>query len=105
MGFLLSTMNQEWLSPANFQFFSDAVHENQRILYNGHKKVHAIKFQSVITPNGLIANLYGPVERKRTIVVCLMTQVCFVSFNNTHMAQITTFYVYMVIQHTHSDHS
>ena len=29
--------------------------------YNGHEKVHAIKFHSVVTPNGLIANLFGPV--------------------------------------------
>ena len=35
---------------------------NQRVMYNGHKKVHSIKFQSIATPNGLIANLYGPVE-------------------------------------------
>ena len=35
--------------------------ENQRILYNGHKRVHAIKFQSVVLPNGLIGNMYGPV--------------------------------------------
>ena len=34
-------------------------------MYNGHKKVHAIKFQSVVAPNGLVANLYGPVEGKR----------------------------------------
>ena len=32
---------------------------------NGHKKVHSIKFQSMATPNGLFANLYGPVEGKR----------------------------------------
>ena len=38
---------------------------NQRVMYNGHKKVHSIKFQSIATPNGLIANLYGPVEGKR----------------------------------------
>lgn len=35
--------------------------ENQRILYNGHKRVHAIKFQSVVLPNGLIGDMYGPV--------------------------------------------
>ena len=39
--------------------------QNQRALCNGHKRVHSIKFQSVVGPNGLIANLYGPVERKR----------------------------------------
>ena len=38
---------------------------NQRALFNGHKRIHAIKFQSVVTPNGLIANLYGPVETKK----------------------------------------
>ena len=38
---------------------------NQRVLYNGHKRVHAKKFQSVAAPNGMIANLYGPVESKR----------------------------------------
>ena len=27
---------------------------NQRLLYNGHKRVHAIKFQSLAPPNGLI---------------------------------------------------
>ena len=36
--------------------------ENQRILYNRHKRVHGIKFQSVVAPNGLIASLFGPVE-------------------------------------------
>jgi len=39
--------------------------ENQRVLYNGHKRVHAIKFQSVVAPCGLIANLFGPVEGRR----------------------------------------
>ena len=37
----------------------------QRAIYNGHKKVHALKFQSVVAANGLIANLYGPMEGKR----------------------------------------
>ena len=36
--------------------------EMQRVVYNGHKRMHAIKFQSVVTRNGIIANLYGPVE-------------------------------------------
>ena len=37
--------------------------ERQRMMYNGHKRVHAIKFQSVALPNELIANLYGPVGK------------------------------------------
>ena len=38
---------------------------NQRVLFNGHKRIYAIKFQSVVAPNGLIANLHGPVEGKK----------------------------------------
>ena len=34
--------------------------ERQRIVYNGHKRVHALKFTSLSLPNGLIGNLYGP---------------------------------------------
>ena len=34
--------------------------QHQRVLYNGHKRVHAIKFQALAIPNGLIANLNGP---------------------------------------------
>lgn len=39
--------------------------EKQRVVYNGHKRVHALKFQSVALLNGLIANIYGPVEGRR----------------------------------------
>ena len=37
--------------------------KHQRLVYNGHKRHHAPKFQSVVTPNGMIANLYGPVGK------------------------------------------
>lgn len=33
--------------------------------YNGHKRKHAIKFQSLLLPNGIIANLFGPVNGRR----------------------------------------
>ena len=36
--------------------------EQQRIVYNGHKRVHALKFQSVAVPNGLIANMDSQVS-------------------------------------------
>ena len=86
---LLTDLNQPWLSPASLQRYATAIHQrgagldncwgfvdgtirrisrpgqDQRILYNGHKRVHAIKFQSVAAPNGLVANLYGPVEGRR----------------------------------------
>lgn len=86
---LLESFNQPWLSPRCLEQFCNAIHEkgaaldncwgfvdgtvrpicrpgrNQRVVYNGHKKVHALKFQSIAAPNGLIANLYGPVEGRR----------------------------------------
>lgn len=37
----------------------------QRLLYNGHKRVHGLKFQSVVIPNGLIANMCGPYEGRK----------------------------------------
>ena len=39
--------------------------ELQRPFYNGHKRVHALKLQSIATPDGMIAHLYGPLEGKR----------------------------------------
>ena len=82
-GHLLRGLDQPWVQPACLEQFAEIVHRNgaaldncrgyidgtvrpicrpgehQRVVYNGHKRVHAIKFQSVVAPNGLIANLYG----------------------------------------------
>lgn len=81
----ITEWNNTLLSPDLLEVYANAVHgkgaplqncfgfidgtvrpicrprENQRVVYNGHKKVHALKFQSVVVPNGMIANLYGPV--------------------------------------------
>ena len=86
---LITRYNHNLLSPANLVLYADAVHRsgaaldncwgfidgtvrpvcrpsvNQRAIYNGHKRVHSIKFQSVALPNGLVGNMYGPVEGKR----------------------------------------
>ncbi|CAB1108116.1 unnamed protein product [Ectocarpus sp. CCAP 1310/34] len=32
---------------------------NERFFYNGYKRKHAIKFQGVVTPDGLFVDLYG----------------------------------------------
>jgi hypothetical protein len=37
----------------------------QRAAYSGHKRTHGIKFQSVTTPDGLIACLFGPIPGAR----------------------------------------
>ena len=39
--------------------------QNQRILNNGHKRVHGLKFQFVVAPDVHIASLFGPVEGRR----------------------------------------
>ena len=31
----------------------------QRSVYNGHKRIHALKFQSVVLPNGMIISQNG----------------------------------------------
>lgn len=86
---LLTNLHQDWLSPIHLEEFATEIHskgaalqncwgfvdgtvrpisrpvQNQRCLYNGHEKVHSIKFQSIAAPNGLVANLYGPVEGRR----------------------------------------
>ena len=85
----LENFNQIWLSPHNLQLFANFIHSKgapldncwgfidgtvrpvcrsqqmQRVIYNGHKRVHAIKFQSVVAPNGMIVNLFGPVEGRK----------------------------------------
>ena len=34
----------------------------QKLMYSGHKCCHGIKFQSIVTPDGLFASMYGPVN-------------------------------------------
>ena len=64
-------------SPNCFGFVDGTVRpicrpeENQRILYNGHKRVHGLKYQSVALPNGIIANVYGPVGNYYNLITNL----------------------------------
>ena len=120
-GHLLRNLAQPWLSQAELKQFAESIHakgapletcwgfidatvrplckpgQNQRALYNGHKRVHSIKFQSVVAPNGLIANLYGPVEGKRhdslQILAYLMT--C----HATLLPQMVPLYAFTAIRH------
>lgn len=34
--------------------------ENQQTYYSGYKKTHSFKFQSIVTPDGLLSSLVGP---------------------------------------------
>ena len=38
---------------------------DQRLVYNGRKRCHCLKYQIITTPNGTIANLFGPLEGRR----------------------------------------
>jgi hypothetical protein len=38
---------------------------HQELCYNGHKRVHGLKFQGIAIPNGLIGYLWGPVLARR----------------------------------------
>ena len=85
----LTTWNEPWLSPNFLEQYCQTIHnsgaslqncwgfvdgtlvnicrpgEFQRLFFNGYKRVHAVKFQSVVTPNGLIANLFGPIKGRK----------------------------------------
>ena len=81
-----SNLEQAWINPATFAeavankgapldriwgFIDGTVRGicrpkyHQQAVFNGHKRIHALKFQSVVCPNGLIADLYGPMEGRR----------------------------------------
>lgn len=50
---------------------------NQRIIHNGHKRIHELKVKWTVTPSGLIANLFGLVEGCRHDSAMLaMSQIC-----------------------------
>jgi len=90
----ISQWNRDVLSSPLLQEYADAIHakgsplencfgfidgtvrpiarpnQQQRIVYNGHKRVHSLKFQSVALPNGLIGNMYGPVGKLLKYMVC-----------------------------------
>ena len=85
-GYLVEMLDQEWLQSRRLQEYAHAVHaltgalmncwgfingtvrpicrtkQNQRTVF-GHKRLHALKYQSVVAANGLIAHLYGPCHK------------------------------------------
>ena len=70
--------------------------KRQRLVYNGHKKVHAIKFQSIVAPNGLIANLFGPVEGKRHDSAMLLQSQVLPQLQTIPLTPRAMYYVSMV---------
>ena len=92
-GHKVTQWNHGILNPSLIATYADAVHtkgaaldncfgfidgtvwpisrpiSHQRIVYNGHKRVHALKFQAVTLSNGLIANIYGPVGKPQIFLL------------------------------------
>ena len=86
-GHQISQWNLDVLSPPLLQEYADVIHakgaplqncfgfidgtvrpisrpgQHQKVVYNGHKRVHSLKVQYVALPNGLIGNMYGPVGK------------------------------------------
>ena len=49
---------------------------NERVVYSHDTRVHDVKFQTVVLPNGLIINLEGQWEgRRHDCVLCFMNRV------------------------------
>ncbi|XP_070556688.1 uncharacterized protein [Ptychodera flava] len=85
-GHLLTNLDMEWLDPVRF---SAVIHDKgapldncwgfidgtarpisrpcrgQAVVFSGHKRTHCLKFQSILTPDGLVAHMYGPIEGSR----------------------------------------
>ena len=114
----LRSFNQPWLSQASLQNYVDVVHakgaplqncwgfidgtvrpvsrpgKNQRVLYKGHKRVHAIKFQSFAAPNDLIANCMAQLWGDDMTVVCWQSLVYLEICNATRFSLLDNPCVY-----------
>ena len=44
------------------QFADQAFIKEPSKFYNGHKRVHALKFQTIVSPDGLISHMFGAME-------------------------------------------
>ena len=40
-------------------------HIGQESIFNGHKRIHSLKYQAVITPSGMLIHFFGPIEGRR----------------------------------------
>ena len=44
---------------------------SKREVYNSHWHIHALKYQSAVVLNGMVANLFGPTEGRRHVAILL----------------------------------
>ena len=38
---------------------------NQQLVYNGWKHIHCLKYHALISPDGIVIHIYGPVDGRR----------------------------------------
>ena len=89
---LLTSFEQQWLQTEQLETYANATFErsntldncwgfidgtirsicrpveNQKYVYNGHKRVHALNYQAIVAGNGIIANLHGPLGKQSFFV-------------------------------------
>ena len=106
----ITQWNRQILNPPLLQTYADAIAEQgapldnclglidgtvrpisrpvelQEVVFNGHKRVHSIKFQSMTVPSGLIANLFGPVGRLK-FFFSLEKCIVFMQDNNFNLTK------------------
>ena len=62
-------------------------------MYNGQKRVHARKSQVIATPNGLVANIYGPVEDRFMTVDRMLIWIFYLFYNNIELIKLEINYM------------
>lgn len=62
---------------------------NERDLFNGHKRVHSTKCQSVALPSELAGHSYGPVDDSNMLASSGLLQ-GLQRFSNSHVIGIST---------------
>ena len=67
----------------------------QEIIYNGYKRTHGIKFQSIMLPIGMIGHLFGPVKgRKHDASILIDSGILLYMENHMLDGQDRPFYLY-----------
>ncbi|KAF7292162.1 hypothetical protein MIND_01243300 [Mycena indigotica] len=58
------------LTPEKLTYFATVMQQRGapldcRLVFNGWKRIHCLKYHSLITPDGIVIHIYGPVEGRR----------------------------------------
>ena len=73
---------------------------DQRLVFNGHKRYHCLKYQNITTPNGIIANLFDPLEGRRHDSFVLGHSGVMIQLDNIHSILEEVVYVFLVMLDT-----